>query len=503
MNFFISNVFTCVVVLLALSTSCFADDLNIINFIPEIISSCPDCKPRLTVVNNCGDNAELLWKVTGNPQWDFLKSQGATTLYETPPSSNNKFYRFKLGAKGTTTAQKTFFIPEKGASSGAMYIMFGCTPTSGSDWDTCKIGGLPFTTFYTAVPLYEPSFGCSSTITDRTKCNKNLSNNQPLTPVDWFDMSAVNTYNIPFKLVVTDAATHSCAPAVNGIIDGSMLDMASCPSEGLGTMNMTAADKSSYADTWAVMQGGFSLLNTAQDGNGENYNKVCGAPQMWLTVPGFGNPSQPHGIGTDLTTNNTYDWYAAVGTENKALTSTDCTGPGCGGPQSYKGMNGDWTQSLPLTNYVKRLKEMGFLTAYTWPYDDAAANNNCTQGIHTVLTLCPNGGTPYSQSTKWWYNTDSSTNACVVVDASTPSSATQYTSLFDCQQQGINRYVLIKETLTSQNPNMLTQAIYYCTTHPASDGATVYEYTDCQTKVSACNAASTSGGTLPDYCPTS
>lgn len=492
-------------VFFAVTVECSGQGGDLLEFIPGILGNCPNCAPRLTIVNNCADNVELLWKVTDNRQWDFLLRQGAEKLYTNEAtSSGDMFYRFKLGDRGATDAQKTFRIPEQGASSGIMYFMMACTPTSGSSWDTCKIGGVPFTTFFSAVPAYEPTFGCSAAITDRSLCSKNLADNTPLTAVDWFDISAVNYYAIPFQLNLIDSTGYSCNASGKPLsgIDAHMLDLASCPGEDSTTMDMTAADRTAYANTYSVMQSGFSLLSTGTDGT-TNYNKVCAAPLSWLSTPGIGNPSQPNALTGSDNPINTFDWYGSVGTMGQALTSSSCVSPGCGGPQAYKGMRGDYTHSIPMTNYVKRLKELGYTEAYTWQYDDAAGNINCTQGVKTILTLCPQGGAPYSQSNAWWYDTSVGTNACVPVDASTPSGVTQYTSLFLCQQQGINRYALIKETLTSQNPSMGSQAIYYCTTYPATDGTTVYTYADCQTNVANCNSASTSGATLPPYCPNS
>lgn len=500
----------CIFTLAMPAAHCLADDADILRYIPEILNSCPDCKPRLTIVNNCADNAELLWKVTGNPQWDFLVNQGAAVLYTGNNKTGDKFYKFTLGAQGSANAQKTFLIPDKGASSGSLYFMLGCTPNPGSDWDQCEIGGVPFTPFFGALPLYEPTFGCASSITNRSLCAVNRTNQQPLTAIDWFDLSAVDYYALPFNLELVNSASYSCTASTGPLtgIDASMLDLASCPSEDSTTMTMTPADQTTYAATYALMtaQGGFSLLSTGSDTSG-SYNKVCAASGQWLKTPGIGNPPNTAAMPTNFDTINTADWYSAYGQGGVSdLYSTACTSPGCGGPQTYKGILGNYTKSLPQTNYIRRLKEMGYTAAYSWAYDDAAGDMNCQQGVKTVLTLCPKGGAPYSQATRWWYNTASGVNACVFVDGATPGGATQYASLFECQRDGIARYAIFREQLTSHNPNMLSQNIYYCTTHPATgDGVTTYDYATCQTNVSLCNTASLpdSGTPVPGFCPTS
>lgn len=472
--------------------------MGILEFLPGFMAHHGNYTPRLTVVNNCADNAELLWKVTGNPQWDFLASQGASVRYTGPNQTGDKFYVFNLGAQGTASAQKTFRIPKIGASSGAMSIMIACTNDPNSDWDDCKIGAQPGEAAFGALPLYEPSFGCAASITDRTKCNVNRTDGTPLTAVDWFDLSAVNSFALPFHLQLISAASYNCSVDE---IDAAMLDLASCPSEGPATMTMTAADQTAYPDTYASINGGFSLLTTDGD-----VNKVCASPGTWFSSPGLGNPANTHPFAASESPINSFDWYASVGQDGAGLTDPSCTAPGCGGPQTYRGINGDYTQSLPLTNYVKRLKELGYVSGYAWPYDDGAGDINCDQGVKTVLTLCPGGGQPYSQSNQWWYNTDPGTNACELVDGSTPGAATRYDSLFECQKQGINKYKLIRETLTSQNPSSPydTQDIYYCTTYPATDATTTYGYDACQTNADACNAAALpNGGALPAYCPSS
>jgi len=511
--FLIRNVPFFLISITLLSTlSCFADDYDLLLFVPPTLSSCPSCKPRLVIVNNCDDNAIASFKVTGNDQWNFLNTQGGNILYsDYVHKAGDKFVQFPLGARGSATATKVIRIPDKGAASGNLSFYIDCKPNTdpSNPWNICKIGGNPGTDLLGAAFLFEPTFGCSQAITSSTPwlCQKNPSKpTEPLSTTDYFDISAVNAYQMPFKVEITSGT--NCTKTY---IDGSMLDLASCPGEDKTTMSLTTADDNSgtYAATKAQIAAGFSLLTSDVTGAAGTYNKACIAPGQWIVSAQLGIPVNPTPMTNSATTTaNTADWYTSDNTCGEAFTSTACICPQCGGPQTYRGMFDNYTLSTPLTNYVTRLKEMGYIAGYTWAYDDYAGGMQCDQGEIITVTLCPAGGKPYAKDNRWWYNTNSSVNACVAVDSTTPPGTTEYTSLFECQKTAINRYALRYEKLVSQVPTAPynQQPIYYCVTHPATGGGvTTYDYDTCKTNASACNAASLpgSGVPLPAYCPTS
>lgn len=472
-----------------------ADD-DILAFIPEILGTCTGCQPRLVVVNNCDDNAVALFKVTGNDQWNFLIRQGGQVIYtDYVNSAGDEFIRFNLGARGAANAQKTFLIPDIGACSGNLSFQIGCSPNTdaANPWYQCQIGDVPGTDLFGANFLFEPTFGCSQAVTNRDPnlCQINLAKpSERLTTTDYLDISAVDAYTVPFKWEVTNPTAYNCSQAA---IDANMLDLASCPSENNATMTMTSGDQATYASTYAIINtaSGFSLLTSDVTGATGTINKACVSPGKWLTTTQLGNPVNPTIVAQSSGTSfpaSTSDWYSSNSTCGEALTSASCTCPGCGGVQTYQGIPTNYTLSTPLTNYVTRLKEIGYLAGYTWAYDDASGLITCNQGAVSTLTLCPNGGKPYSQSQTWWY--DSTSQTCKVVNSNTPGGATQYNSIFQCQQTAIGKYSIVSEALTSQNG--LTATVYYCTIDPSG----TYTYSACKTQVQTLNAGGHAGAAL-------
>lgn len=459
MNRFSCKIILFVCLLLSISPNIQAEDFSLLNFIPEILSK--NLKPRLIIVNNCDDNAIMMFKVTGNDQWDFLKNQGADIIYsDYVKHAGDVYYRFTIPAKGsaTTAPQKVLDIPEVGASSGTAYFGVACSPNADptNPWYQCKLGGVPGTDLLSVATLFEPTFGCSNKIQDRSKCQTNRVNSKPLTAVDWFDISTVDGYTLPLKWEIAQAT--NCTKTM---IDGSMFDLASCPSEGSATIDMTASDQSTYSQTLTTINNGFSLLT--QDSE-NSYYKACVSPGKWVTTQTLGSPVNPTAIPLTAdglgVTPHTSDWYSTAMLCGIAASSTSCVCPACGGVQAYKGIDDNYTKSIPLTNFVTRLKEMGYKDGYSWPYDDAAGDMSCDQGGILTITLCPQGGKPYDKSRQWWYNATDQT--CGVVDASTPSDAPKFASLFACQRDGIQKYSIVPEALTSANG--LTATVKYCVT---------------------------------------
>ena len=481
MKSIICSILTLACLMLSTSQTSRAEDFSLLNFIPEILGN--NLKPRLIIVNNCDDNAIMMFKVTGNTQWDFLKNQGADTIYtDDINNAGDIYYRFTIPAKGsaTTAPQKVLRIPDIGASSGTAYFGVACTPNSNpaNPWSQCKLGGVPGTDLLSVATLFEPTFGCSSNIQDRSKCQINRVNSAPLTAVDWFDISTVDGYTLPLKWEIAQAT--NCSKTM---IDGSMFDLASCPSEGSDTISLTGPDQTTYPNTLNTINAGFSLLT--QDSE-NSYYKACVSPGKWVTTQTLGNPANPTGI--PLTTDglgvvpHTSDWYSTAMLCGIAASSASCVCPACGGVQAYKGMNDNNTKSIPLTNFVTRLKEMGYRDGYSWPYDDAAGDMSCNQGGILTITLCPQGGKPYDKNRQWWYNATDKT--CGVVDASTPAEAPKFASLFACQRDGIQKYSIVPEQLTSANG--LTATVHYCVTDP--NGA-YNTYAACKAQAQTLNAS--------------
>ena len=106
-----------------------------------------------------------------------------------------------------------------------------------------------------------------------------------------------------------------------------------------------------------------------------------------MTSPGVGTPSNPDPQAPNGC--NSASFYACAG-------SCAATGenPGGGAADCEVGPKADGSFGIEDTNYVTTLKSLGY-KGYTWPYDDAEGLQQCNWGGTMVLTLCPNGGTPY------------------------------------------------------------------------------------------------------------
>ena len=132
-----------------------------------------------------------------------------------------------------------FDIPAKGLAATRFWAKWGCNKATGGD---CVIGqsGGPGEScdakLGCAPPVdskFEATFGC--TLSDTSQCATNPSSPDPskpdpLGPIDWWDVSQVDGWTLPYKVVVKG----DC-PAAPKVIDCSHLSLDSCPDkEDLG-----------------------------------------------------------------------------------------------------------------------------------------------------------------------------------------------------------------------------------------------------------------------------
>lgn len=437
---------------------------------------------RFSVVNNCGKNVVLLFNAGDcSSQWGEAFGSDTVSYYSVS-------YSKTVIAAGST---QNFCIPNAGACSGGMFFAYNCQgddPTS-----TCDISGDPGIFTHT---LAEFTAGCKDMLYGHegdnppyAPCSANMSDGHSpkwlMGPVDSFDISAVNGYTLPMTMTVSANSTVNCNTLA---ADGSMLDLASCPKEygyntnSLQTFSMTPADAIAYASTTNSIlsnnPSGISLLSSGLGADGvTTINKSCASPCKWFSSTLFGNPANTQALGSASPgTPNTYDFYCCVNTCGQATCgdpdpNCTCSGPGCRGKQCSKGPIGTYKYSIVTTNFVTRLKEVGYAN-YTWQYDDAFGNKQCSwSDPNTVnlasytLTLCPNGGDPTSISNKWKY--DASSSRCVV-----DNNIGTYNSLFECMTTdptASTKFKLISDVIIGNEPNYPDGVAKYCQWSP-SDG---------------------------------
>jgi hypothetical protein len=384
-------------------------------------------------------------------------------------------------------------VPNAGAPSQNLYFAMGNCPNGpfGGSGGTCIIGPPvgPLAGFNT---LFEASFGCALDSTQSPPCAFNPSNPVcpagapycgtancsaqptaancgPLAPGDSYDVSAVAGYTIPMTVTVTPPAGAQC-----NSIDASLLDLASCPSETNKTIFST--------DTvvQGVINGGVSLL--AKDTSG-NY-QACLSPYQWFSNS-VGTTANPHptpnpkpvGSSCAFLPGGPYctatSYYAGAGcTASMDVTSNALGCPVGGGPlgtgspagaQQQVGPGSPTSLQTPTGEYaihntywVQQLYQMGY-PGYTWSYGDATGGQGCpsiaTSGQplypQYTVTLCPNGGTPYSKTQGWTYS--SSSGLCVL-----STSGGNYTSLAACQQANL-KYACVNQADDSHVPNAMFQ----------------------------------------------
>ncbi|MBT3257607.1 MAG: hypothetical protein HN366_14295 [Deltaproteobacteria bacterium] len=372
---------------------------------------------RMVVKNGSPDPVWMVPTLPGPPgspsekQWGWWKDK----------------YGLKCKIKGGEPG-KIFCIPDKGAPSGNFKFFMGCDDSG----DNCKMG-IPSGDLSNIDTLFEPSFGCKNNTANKDKiipgCAFNPSSSLPackkadpadrnadicgsLTSSDWVDMSAVNGFTVPMYLEVTNAT--NCVDSTGKprtTTDGSMLDVASCATEDKKSLY---SDEKKQQD---LIDKGVSLLTKDESGNQQG----CAAPKFWFDTTSIGNPVNPVKLMENTEPPwNSANWYGCAGAADG--------GPGNGGTDCVKGpTDGNKTYPISLTNFVKDLKSMGY-KGYTWAYDDGVGLFNCNWGGTVMVTVCPNGGTPYDTNTKWAYKS----GKC------SAGKKGSYKSLIACQQANMH-----------------------------------------------------------------
>ena len=462
---------------------------------------------RLTVLNSCGEKAWLYMTKPAMPeQWDFWKkASGGVDVTDTLVRSPLK-----------TGVPYHYCIPDKGAPGGNFKVFLEPCEKTGDD---CIIGATAGVDRVAVNTLFEASFGCMPEI-DKSKCAINPSaTGERLAAADYFDISSVAGYTVPMYMAVTNANKLTCDASSS---DGSMLDMASCPSEnkpqpdGYGTTmvavtidpaTMTKCMKAPGDDTGncqgsgfapckedadctdgntqmrSLLNAGFSLLNQGSAGGATGY-QGCAAPQQYLNGHELGTPpktwsrkTEPKipmgamgsaGWPPDTLPFNTACWYGCASKAN-------ADAPGMGGYECDKGPKQDGSHPKSMTGYVRRLKELG-MNGYAWEYDDFGANHNCAQkspelSAQFLVTLCPGkstkakypwptGAKPYLTTQSWnWTN-----GTCTMV-----SKEGTYESLVKCQRANLKYKCTKLQAGADANP------VYHNYCVPVESGGTSYE----------------------------
>ena len=329
---------------------------------------------------------------------------------------------------------KIFCIPDGGAPGGNFRFRMGCDDNG----DNCKLGDAtgPMAGINT---LFEPSFGCklnqenkkeivpgcafnpSANSTDFPKfpdclTNPTSKNCPSIGGTDFFDVSTVDGYTIPLFLEVKGSNCRD-GKGPRTTTDASMLDIASCPSDGKATLysdneQQNALIQAAAGISWLTKSG------TSLQG--------CVSPCHWFEGSGIGDPHNPDPTpASDSPPFNSASYYCCIGTPD---------GPGNGSGKCAEGpSNGGKTYPITLTNYVKNLKAVGY-KGYTWQYDDLEGTMTCDWGETINLTLVPDGGVPYDSATKWAYDGKKCSGGKKV----------SYSSLLECQQKSM-KYKCVPE----------------------------------------------------------
>jgi len=381
-----------------------------------------------------------------------------------------------------------FQIPDGGAPSGRFTFFTGCPENGIGKTDpfsqhSCTIGAAN-TALAATNTVAEVSFGCTyssqpdepaekqncafnasspADIFPNCAANPNAANCSPLGTNDFYDVSAVDGYTFPLKVDVTAQAPLTekiCnnnsgnfpLTATEASIDGSMLDLFSCPTENNTSIYSTNQDQQDLINGPL----GLSLLtrwnaDDMPDPNGAV--KACVAPYQW-----FGDQTKTLGDPVDKAPQNadcadgsctSTSYYAAKSCDGTNTTTKRFFCPEHSGPQQRVGPHlvvpfegyetPDGMFSIHNTNYVKQLYALGY-KGYTWQFDDGVGLLNCPSTYKIgdpeeytsyTITACPSGATTNpAEPAKWVYS--STTGACVASSAG--GGVTSYGSIIACQQ---------------------------------------------------------------------
>jgi hypothetical protein len=403
--------------------------------------------------------------------------------------------------KKTGPGVKVFKVPDAGAPSGRFSFYSGCpkNDTDPFNQHSCAIGAAN-TDLAGVNTVAEVSFGCnySSDVdkpADKSKCtfnpgdtvphfpncqaDPNAANCGPLASNDYYDVSAVDGYTFPLRIDVAaqsdkvrcnnNAGVHPL-PAAESSIDGSMLDLASCPTEDKTTVYSTDPRQQ------RLISGKISLL-TRWNSNDQPVRtgtaKACIAPYKWFESQTLGDPidSSPKQPNCAFGTCTSTSYYAAESCDGANATTLKYFCPADSGPQQRVGPNfstksgiykiPDGMYSIHNTNFVKQLYALGY-KGYTWQFDDGVGLLNCpsTATINEpakyttyTITACPSDGTKNpAEPTEWVFSPEKGN--CVAESRRREHS---YNSLLACQQATM-RYVC--EDVTRYDPYKVPDALW-------------------------------------------
>ncbi len=469
---------------------------------------------RVTIVNNCSDAAsvvmttpaaassETLWAESGI----YCSDSSTTCTGYNPFVSAVIAHKYVLTTAIPSNGSQDLCLPNGGASSGNFLFALGCTGTDASTGlpTGCKIGYDPATNIAVDT-LFELTPGCMN-----EPCTTNPSDNTPLGPTDYFDVSAVNGFTIPMFLQIDPAHPNAWQDTYQCSFPSRELtpDLASCPYENFKTIS------TKYNCPY---------LSTGNNGKGASMAATDGSDNIIGCMPfeyWMHTQAGAQGCTVSGSTPTVLDYYGCT-SQNPGTNDSyalECTWPGCGGPQCALGPDGTIgnyavstqndlkiyayaakslarTKGVQYTNYVKMLKEMG-QNVYTWMFDDSVGTLQCnTPGASITLTLCPaNQTTPYDTTNqKWAY--DSSTNKCAVNPSAGTTYATQYACMaanakYSCQSESVSKV----ETGSSNPVEWVYGYFNYCkpldpSTASAAQMAAGVSLASCQS--STCQASGT------------
>ncbi len=439
-----------------------------------------------------GDLTTLILKVMNENRVLVLKDPAktpvikATVLYDTLQGA--------VLVKRATT--RIFAVPDRGAPNGNFRFFMGCPSLANNNnpfgGGGCVIGAITGD-LANVNTLFEPTFGCmkgSKTCAFNPAANPathplcpsqpNAKNCGPLSATDFYDVSAVDGYTLPIEVA---ASGKGCSAP---LIDASMLDLASCPSENKKTLYSTNAMQQ------AQIEKGFSLLTSAGP-----YRKACVAPYLWFESTDLGSPKNPKATEPGCPKGaacSSVSYYAGAGCDSSDRRSLKLDCPGNSGPQQRVGPQQNGQFAIHNTNWVSQLYALGY-SGYSWQYADGVGGQTCPAAPQAVyqVTLCPGGGKPYATTAKWEFS--EATGAC----AAGEGAAAKYNSLIACQRANM-RFVC--DALTASDPYKVPSALWQAdapaTLHKAGYSWPEVSRIESQTKLT-CQMHDYPNGVSPDF----
>ena len=357
----------------------------------------------------------------------------ADPLQTTVTSAAITYNTLKGAVPIATGKSQPFCIPDQGAPSGNFSFFIGCPNHDPFADQGCNIGTV--TGDLAGINTrFEPTFGCKpgsvNCAFNAADAAPNYPNCQtspnatacgPLGSNDYFNVSVVDGYTVALQVQVTGDGCSS------SLIDASMLDLASCPSENPRTLY-----------PWPVISGLNLSLLTSSGG----INRACVAPYQWLGSGSLGNPTNPS-PSMDTTCGpagcTPYSYYAAEGCLDDTPGHAAIACPGGSGIQQRVGPTDNGRYAIQNMNWTQQLYAMGY-TGDTSRYDDAVGGQVCDWGATMTVTLCPaNSSKKPDDATQQWAF---SSGQCAI------SSTGTYPSLFACLTDPANAVLFTCDPLT-------------------------------------------------------